>query len=363
MRIAFLTDTYFPQINGVNYALKNWREELESRGHEVYVVYPKNDHNPGKREIELPSVKSRLVDGYRVGVPTFSSVEEKLPDLDAVHSHGQFAAAVLGLYFSRKNDLPHIASHHTPGEHYLDYLTKRERVQRGLEKVYTRWEKYIYRKADKVTAPSEYERKRLQSKVNTEVETLSNGVDTDFFEEKETDFLEERGIEAEKVVGYCGRLCKKKNIEDLIIYAERFDGEIVVAGGGFKEDYYRNKFEKKENITFIGRLDRDEMPKFYSSLDLFITPSTVETQGLTVLEANSCSTPVIGANSRALKDTIEEGRSGYRYRQGDIDKLDKRVQKAFKRLKRLEKGAKDVAGEHSVEKTVEKLTCRYRKLG
>jgi len=46
MNIGFFTDSYFPGIDGVTYTIRAWRDRLEDRGHEVYVVYPASSHEP-----------------------------------------------------------------------------------------------------------------------------------------------------------------------------------------------------------------------------------------------------------------------------------------------------------------------------
>ncbi len=359
MRIAYFTDTYYPQINGVTYTLEGWKKELEERGHEVLVVYPESSHEGDGTEFPVPSRPIQLVDNYKLGMSFPSDLSWRLPETDVVHVHGPFTLGLLGKRVAARDSSPVFATHHTPISHYFDYFSGHPWVQAGLENVYRWWEKRFYSGVDRVLAPSAYTAGRLKSKIGREVEPLSNGIDTDFFQPTGSGFLEEHGVDSEKVIGFCGRLGYEKRLEDLVEFAERFDGEIVVAGDGFAKRHYLDLFGRRENITYLGRLDREEMPRFYTALDLFVIPSIAETQGVSVLEANACGTPAVAADALALTETVQEEVNGYRYEPGDIDDLERTVEKAYSELSELEAGSKVVARKNSVLRTVDRLEEFY----
>ena len=154
----------------------------------------------------------------------------------------------------------------------------------------------------------------------------------------------------------------EKHLEDIIGIADRFDGEILLAGLGPALEHYKKLAAGKKSVKFLGFLDRKDLLGFYSSLDLFVFPSTVETQGLVALEAMACGVPVIGADAFALKNTITPGKTGYLYRQGDKEMLGERIEKGYENRKKLSKNCKEYVKEHSVEKSMEKLMKLYEKL-
>ena len=125
------TDSYFPGIDGIMYTIKLWREKLEARGHEVYIIYPDGDYEPGAREIPIRS----------------------LPELDLVHCHGPAPASLLGRYYAQRHNLPAIYTHHTPIEAVLrtDRDTRaavdRFDVRRTMEDL-----GHIYRRSTNATA-------------------------------------------------------------------------------------------------------------------------------------------------------------------------------------------------------------------
>lgn len=366
MHVAFFTETYFPQINGVTYTIDSWRKELERRGHTVSIIYPESGYQEDDCEVPVPSFDFKPVDGYHIGFSFLSDLADRLPngDADVVHAHGPFSLGVLGARFARYQDAPFVVSYHTPGEQYFDYVSRNRFIQQAMDAVYLGWERLFYRRCDQIFAPTEQASNRLRRRIGRQVRALSNGINTRFFspatDEEIAAFRDRHDIpDTEQIVGYCGRLGYEKNLDDLVELADRFDGEIVVAGEGFAEDYYTPLFEEA-GVRYIGCLDREEMPTFYSMLDVFVIPSTAETQGVSVLEANACGTPAVGADAQALRDTIQDGVNGYRYPPGDIDALMDGI--ATLRREDLADSSRAVAKDHSVETVVDTLEEQYRTL-
>ncbi|HIE33897.1 MAG TPA: glycosyltransferase family 4 protein [Candidatus Altiarchaeales archaeon] len=359
--IGIFTDTYFPQINGVTYTVWVWKERLQ-KFHNVYIYYPETSYKPMKNEFPFRSFEFKFYKGYNVAFPR--GVVEKSRNLDIVHIHGLFTMAMAGIYVSRKFKLPRILTYHTPADDYIDYITKNPALKKTLMKLYNFWEKKLLNSCDIVTAPSRPIRDRLIEKgVEKEIIILSNGIDTDFFQYTDPEpFRKKYNIQSDRIIGFCGRFGYEKHLEDLIEIADEFDGQIIIAGKGPANSYYRELAKGKKNIKFLGFLSRNELLQFYSSLDLFIFPSIAETQGLVALEAMSCGVPVVGANALALKDTIKDGKTGYLYQQGDTKDLLRKIEKAYKNRNGFSKNAKEYVKEHSLDRTVEKLLEIYEKL-
>lgn len=359
MRVAHFTDTYLPQINGVTYTLKNWKTAMEERGHTVDIVYPESTHTPEPGEYPVPSLPFQPVEGYKIGLGCAGDITGRVGDMDLVHAHGPFTMGVLARRVARMQGVPLVATYHTPVQHYFDYLARTAPLQICMDSLYTAWERHFYRRCDAVLAPSPVAARELKKRVGVDVETLSNGVDTTFFSPTDG-FREQYGLDG-AVAGFCGRLGYEKQLEDLIALASRFDGTIVVAGDGFAKEEYLPRFEQA-GIRYLGRLDREEMPGFYTALDVFVLPSIVETEGVAVLEANACGTPVVGADRMALRTTIRPGRNGERYTPGDIDALHEHVRMVIGNTE-LQQSAQAVAEEHGVKRVVERLEAVYRELG
>jgi len=307
MRIGFFSDSYFPEIDGVTYTLKSWKERLEDRGHDVYIIYPDSeDYEPGENEIPVRSLPNPFYSGYNIPFPVF---REKYPELDVVHCHSPATLGISGLRFARKNDLPAVYTHHTPIEEYFEQSIGSSFVSSFLEDLYVPLETYFLKKFDVLTASTSARRRDLDFR------ELPVGIDMNFFTHKNDEFFKDLGLER-PIVGYSGRLSMEKNPMQLLEMSENFEGTVVIVGEGPLED--RIKEEKPDNIFTMNFIDREKLPEFYSSLDVFVTASTGDTLGLATLEANSCGTPVVAPDVFPFEETIGE-RSGRLYKKGDMD--------------------------------------------
>jgi glycosyltransferase involved in cell wall biosynthesis len=365
MKIGFFTDSYFPQINGVTYTISLWKRELEKLGHEVFLYYPQDKgYKPGHNETPLRSFPFLFYKGYTIGLPSFKKVEK---DLDIVHIQSPATMGLFGLAVARKQKIPCIVTHHTPVDMYLKEISplRNEFTQEALKVAYYKYERELLERCQLVTAPSEEMINVLTERWGSYIKKsvcFSNGIDTEFFVEVSPDgFKKEYNMPEGKIIGYAGRHTTEKHVEDLIEFAKVFDGTVAIGGMGPLTESYKKMAEGLNNVRFIGFLEREKMPEFYSALDLLIMPSTAETEGLVVLEANACGTPAIGADALALKNTIEEGVNGYRYTPGDIKDLGKAVEKAYGNMQKLEKGSKKRARERSVKETAKKLARIYKE--
>ena len=340
MRIGFFTDSYFPEIDGVTYTIDLWREELEREGHEVYVVYPDGDYDPGEREIPVRSLPNPFYPGYRI--PTFRR-PSTLPELDVVHCHGPAPIGILGRYYAWRRDLPSVYTHHTPLEEYFHQNVRSESVAALLSRTYLPWENAFLGSFDVVTASTE--------RIDRDVEhvKLPVGIDMEFFEPTDEDWYPDR-----TVIGYSGRLSPEKNVDEILRIAERLpEYEFVVVGEGpFRERLERHA---PENVEFHDFLAREELPVFYSSIDVFVTASTADTLGLSTLEANACNTPVAAADVPPFDRTIGPD-NGERFEYGDLEAMAGAIETCLK----TDRTPRAAVERYSMHHTLKRLEGLYR---
>ncbi|KTG10323.1 glycosyl transferase family 1 [Haloprofundus marisrubri] len=359
--VAF-TDTYLPTVNGVTYTVQSWRERWLARGGRMDVVYPDaDDYDPADGEYPIRSLPFPFYDGFRFGLPR---VPRAVRDVDIVHAHTPFALGLGGLRLARREDLPFVVSYHTPSSEYASYLTSRERIESGIERLSESYERWFLGHAAAVVVPSEATRDDLQSRVGDDVSirVVPNGVDIERFRPVDTDAFRERHdlTDAETLVGYTGRHGYEKCLSDIIDAADGLDATVVFGGDGpAREQLEARTRARGVDARFLGFLDREELPAFYSSLDAFLFPSPVETQGLVALEANACGTPVVGVDGGALSDTIEEGVTGYHYDLGDIDGFTAAIERTLSEVEALERRCLDRRESMSVEHAVDRLAEVY----
>jgi len=335
--VAAFTDTYLPTVNGVTYTVQSWRDRWQERGGRMPVVYPDSPHEPDGDERPVASVSFPFYEGFYAGAPW---VPDGLGELDVVHAHTPFSLGLAARRLARKRDLPLVASYHTPTAEYADYLAS-GRLADAIERVARRYERWYLTSADAVVVPSAPAKKQLRDTgIDTAIEIVPNGVDTDRFapvsEAERAAFRERHGLPAGPLVGYTGRHGFEKDLDAILDVAPTLDATVVFGGDGpARSALEARAADLDADIRFLGFLDREELPAFYATLDVFAFPSPVETQGLVALEANACGTPVVGVNAGALAETVVDGETGYRFEPGDVDGFRAGIERALDELDAL----------------------------
>lgn len=342
MKIGFFTDSYFPEIDGVTYTIKLWRERLEERGHDTAIVYPDGDYEPGDQEYPVKSAPNPFYPGYRFGLYRRPST---LPDFDLVHCHGPGPIGILGRRYAKKHDLPLVYTHHTPIEEYFHQSVPFESIASRLKKLYPALEERFLEPFDVVTAST--------SRIDRDIDhiQLPVGLNMDFFQSTGEDWYPDR-----TVIGYSGRISMEKNVHKLVDIAERLpEYDFVIVGEGPRREGL--EAEAPDNVSFRDFLPREDLPVFYSSIDVFLTASTADTLGLSTLEANACGTPVVAADTAPFDNTIGIN-SGERFEPGNIDGAVTAIHQCLT----TERETRNAVEQYSVTHTIEQIESLYEKL-
>ncbi|MFB6185326.1 MAG: glycosyltransferase, partial [Halobacteriaceae archaeon] len=359
------TDTYLPTVNGVTYTVETWRDRWHQRNGCMDIIYPKaKSYSPDENEYPVFSLRFPFYPGFRMGAPL---IPESVSDADVVHSHTPFGVGYAGLRLAKRESLPFVVSYHTPIAEYTRYITPGSRESRLLRKFTQRFERWFFNRANRIIAPTEQAKNRLREDVNvtTPVKVIPNGVNIDHFKPQDPDeFLSSYSIPSDKpIIGYTGRHGFEKQLEEIIDATESLDVRVLFGGDGpARETLEQKAREVNTDIRFLGFLDREELPLFYSTLDVFAFPSPVETQGLVALEANACGTPVVGANSGALAATIKDDETGYNYESGNSEAFAKAIEKALDNVDRLSETCLARREELSVTTSIDDLTELYAEI-
>jgi Glycosyltransferase len=146
----------------------------------------------------------------------------------------------------------------------------------------------------------------------------------------------------------------KKNIDAILqVAAETPDYRYVLVGEGPA----RPELERQapNNVEFRDFLPREQLPTFYSSLDVFVTASTCDTLGLSTLEANACGTPVAAANVQPFRETISP-ENGARFEYGDLDEM----QTAIEDCLNTDRETRTAVERFAIDRTIDDLEAIYR---
>ncbi|MDO8810979.1 MAG: glycosyltransferase [Gallionella sp.] len=323
MKILFISDVYFPRINGVSTSIETFRHELRELGHTVHLIAP--DY-PGSSsdESDIMRVPSRqLPFDPEDRLMKFGWVMAHLEKLrnkhyDIIHIQTPFVAHYLGIKLSRLLNIPCIETYHTFFEEYLHhYIPFVPKVMMGA--VARRFSRHQGNSLDGMVVPSRPMMEVLRGYgVATHAEVIPTGLEPEsFVPGNGDDFRRKYGIAPDRpMLLFVGRVAHEKNIGFLLKVIDRVRKDIpevllLIAGAGPAREGLEHEADKlglSGNVMFIGYLDRHtELNGCYRSADIFVFSSRTETQGLVLLEAMAQGVPVVSIAEMGTLDVLREG--------------------------------------------------------
>ena len=211
---------------------------------------------------------------------------------------------------------------------------------------------------------------------------ISNGVDINKFKPGSPDekLRSSFGIKKEdKVVGFAGRIVREKGIEELVmavgIIKKRVPSvKLLIAGDTLGSDRDKGTKEKikniiaknnlKENVIFAGQ--RNDMPRIYALMDVFVLPSFREGMPRSILEAMASAKPVVATDIRGSREEVARGVTGKIVPVGEVNPLAGAITEILldKKLaiKMGEAGRKRVEEEFNEEMVLDKEIEIYKRL-
>jgi glycosyltransferase involved in cell wall biosynthesis len=337
MKIVMTTDTFWPRVNGVTVAIDTFRRELRRLGHTVYIFAPRYPAEwsgfavPDDDQVfRFPSFSFPLSPEDRLGYPTVRLrirrlLEELQPDV--VHSHSEFTIGFGGKSYCVRNSVPHVMTCHTYWENYITTYVPiiPAFVARAVAST---WSRSDYRLVDYLTVPSQWLSELIASyDIQPPIAVIPNGINPEEFhmEPAEREAAAARfaakvpGLDGKRVLLYAGRLAKEKNIDFLLEVMLRVrescpETVLVIAGRGPHDASLRETVAEKglsNNVRFAGYLDRKELSYAHSISEAFVFASKTETQGLVLIEAMMCRSPVVTVTSPGTSEVMAEQKGGY----------------------------------------------------
>lgn len=326
MRVLFISDVYFPRVNGVSTSIRTFRQDLAAQNVRTLLVAPRYPGEDGAADnTQLLRIAASGVPGdpedRRMAWGALKRGLAGLPrgEFDLVHIHTPFIAHYAGVRFARQANIPCIATYHTFFEEYLHhYLPVVPRpLGRFIAKAFTRSQ---CAQVQALIAPSEPMRAVLDEYgVRTPIHVLPTGLATDRFHPGDgAAFRARAGIAPERPLMTCiGRVAHEKNIGFLVQVLRRVltqvpQAMLVIAGEGPAREGLRAQVAAlglQHSVHFAGYLARDtELLDCYAAADAFVFASRTETQGLVLLEAMAqgaavVSTAELGTRSILVPDS------------------------------------------------------------
>jgi phosphatidylinositol alpha 1,6-mannosyltransferase len=313
VRVAIVTESFLPNVNGVSNSVVRVLEHLRRTGHEALVIAPDNPRGEPRAErihdgIRVHRVPSRMfpkVTTLPLGVPMPRMVSVLRGfDPHVVHLASPALLGYGGLRAARRLGVPTIAVYQTdvPGfaASYGIPMTSRAAWA---------WFRHLHSLADRTLAPSSVTMESLVAHRFPRVYRWARGVDVLRFAPSARDeALRQRwSPDGKPIVGFVGRLAPEKHVERLITLAATDSVQLVIVGDGVD----RRKLQlAMPTAVFTGALYGDELTAAYASMDVFVHPGEHETFCQVVQEALASGLPVIAPDAGGPRDLVTPCRTG-----------------------------------------------------
>jgi glycosyltransferase involved in cell wall biosynthesis len=324
LRLAVVTETYPPEVNGVATSAARFVEGLRARGHTIQLVRPRQQRDGAREAADAMLVRGMAIPQYpnlRFGLPCKRTLvrtwSQQRPDVVHVVTQGPLGWSALQA--AAKLKLPVVSdfrtNFHAYSAHYGVGWLKRPIVG---------YLRRFHNRTACTLAPTEAVRRELTQLGFRGVQVVARGVDTKLFDpaRRDAELRARWGAgEHDPVVLYVGRLAPEKN---LVALAQAWDrvqrrtprARLVLVGDGPSRSELEARFPA---AVFCGTRTGEDLAAHYASGDVFLFPSVTETYGNVTLEAMASGLVVVAFDYAAAAEVIQHGQNGLLVPFGDGD--------------------------------------------
>lgn len=314
MRVAVVTESFLPTVNGVTTSVVQLLDYLAAEGHQAMIVAPAAGAPPAYAGFAVYEVPALAYRQFPVGLPN-SQISGLLAQFrpDVLHVASPFLLGAQAIAAANRLDVPSVAIYQTDVSGYA----RRNRLSAASAFAW-RLVRWIHEGADLTLAPSSSALSDLRAAGVPRLERWGRGVDLERYHPRRRRTPEARALrdrlapDGETIVGYVGRVAPEKSLDRLADLRGIPGMRLAVVGDGPALPTLRRTLDGMP-ATFLGSLGGDELATAYATFDVFVHTGTEETFGQTLQEAHASGLPVVAPRSGGPIDLVETGVDGILY--------------------------------------------------
>lgn len=332
-KILWFTDT-INDLNGVSETLKELGWITFRNDHPIKIVTAESENNKGQ---ELPPNIIILPVFFRTKIPSYEDyilhfpsvlrsiniLQKEAPTEIYISTPGPIG--LLGLLVARLLNIKCIGIYHTDFKAEVEKISS-DRALTDLFESYTRWF-YSMMNSVKVHSKEYIELLVERGLEKGKLHFLPKGIDPDLFHYKKNGrnvLKENYGVDGGICLLYAGRVSKDKDLEFLAeVYKKLIEKNkslnLLIVGKGPYQKELKEKTKNMSRVFFTGRIERDHLPEIYSAADFFVFPSSTDTFGMVVMEAQACELPAVVSDIGGPKEIIVDGVTGAIAKSNDLE--------------------------------------------
>lgn len=315
MRVSLVTETYFPQVNGVSRTLGHLARHLRERGDAVQLIHP--DYGEPSSDPDECLVRSYCLPFYKelyLPIPPFGRVRRALDDFkpDLVHIATEATLGYNLLQHCRSLRYPTVSSFHTNFDQYSAHY--RVGFASGTIWRYLRW---FHNRTIETYVPSRATIRDLEDRGFERLVLWPRGVDSTLFRPnrpRREALRTSLGFNpGDVVIAYVSRIAAEKNMGYLTEALARVASErpgarfLFVGDGPVRKDV---EARMGPHARFVGYRTGEDLADHYACADLFAFASLTETFGNVILEAMASGLPVVAVRAGGPGDVVRPGETG-----------------------------------------------------
>lgn len=324
--VLWFTDT-ITDLNGVTETLKLFSRGAEEMGMNLRLAVCVPE---GESPVDLPgnvmflppvhSLSSQVYSSYTVHFPSLLESLKQVCDYSPreiiVSTPGPMG--FIGLIAARILGIPCRSIYHTDFKVQLELI-----IGQGMAPVLAdQFCRAFYAASDEIQAPSRIYIEMLQKRgyPGDRLGLFVRGLEDEAFgfePGRRFPVMARDGLDpAPFTLLWAGRVSHDKNIDFLLdryrdVRKRSDDIQLVFAGDGPALDHYRERSRDMDGVHWLGRLPRNSLREWYSAADLLVFPSTMDTFGMAVLEAQAGGLPAIVTDVGGPQEIVDNGKTGY----------------------------------------------------
>jgi glycosyltransferase involved in cell wall biosynthesis len=346
-RVLFLTESFHPVLGGGEGHVRDLSRRLAASGVAATVVtrrgeraWPAEETLDGVRVVRVPPAGPGRTGKYAMVPAVIRALRREAPAYDVLVVRGTRVLGLPGLVAARSAGKAVVLQPEVNGELTGEVYTWGTPLDRPLPRraigAAVAARNGILRDADAFVAMSRLIRDEMVGAglAPEKVRHIPHGVDTERFRpatpDERRDLRRRIGLPQDAlVVAFTGRLLRGKGLETLVeaFASQEGHARLLVVGSGdgqalSVEDPIRERVACADlagRVIMTGRVDNVE--DFLRASDVFAFPSEFEGLGLSLIEAQACGLPCIGARTGGIVDVIEDDRTGLLVSPGQADAL------------------------------------------
>ncbi len=319
LRIAVVTETWPPEVNGVAMTLAKLVQGLSHRNHDVQLIRPrqtKTDSPMSDASLEEVLMRGMPIPRYpelKLGLPSKKTLVKTwtLRRPDVVHIATEGPLGWSALQAAKVLKLPVTSDFRTNFQSYSKHYGVG-----WLRKPIVAYLRKFHNATACTMVPTRELMRTLSQNGFANLKVVSRGVDTKLFNiaKRDTRLRSSWGATDDtKVLISVGRMAPEKNLDQVLKTYDALKStgqafKLVMVGDGPLKEQFQKRYPE---IIFPGMLSQTNLAAYYASSDLFIFPSQTETFGNVTLEALASGIPVLAFDCAAARDWVQTGVNGW----------------------------------------------------